>query len=186
MGDAPASGGGGGLAQSFRQPVTTTTQTQSGGGGGILGLLGPALSIGKFFLAADGGSIPRGRFDDGGTASNNGQPMRLITLAVPDLSKSYIPQTQAPARTMGPPTPPQAPPQGAGVGNPLSDALSTLKSSEGLSKLFKGNDSGGNGGASLGGAVEPRPIPLQYDYGGVVPPQATGAGLPCCMRATIC
>lgn len=54
LGDAPPPGAGaGGLHKAFMQPDVTTTQS---GGGGLMGVLGPALSIGKLFFA-EGGEV---------------------------------------------------------------------------------------------------------------------------------
>ena len=142
------------------------TGFESGGAvpGGTFDDNGAGLA--RRFLAAGG----RIHFDDGGTpglVTNNGTPMRTITLQVPDLSKGYIPPTTTRNATMGPPKPPSAPQQP----NPISQAISGVSGMQGLEKLFNPGTSSGNSGTvsseSLGGAVEPSTGPLQgFAFGG--------------------
>ncbi len=144
--------------------------------GGSISITHPSVVIAR--RAALNGMAGQ-HFDDGGSVTNSGSPYKLVTIAVPDISKSYVPTTQTPpGHTF--PNPPAAPP----ATSPISTGLDTFKSVEGLSKLFNnGSSSGGSGtvssdyGNSLGGAVVPSDTPLQYDGGGTVPMQATGMGL---------
>jgi hypothetical protein len=174
LGAQPASPGGGALAKSFMQPVTSTTTTSSGGGGGILGALGTVvgLATGTPFLGAIGSVADKvtGVNRGGGIGFDDGGSVRPTTpLQIPDLSKSYIPASQAPARTMGPPAPPTVPHQ---QDNPIADATRVV---QGLDKVFT-HDTPGKA-ESLGGAVMPSDVPLQYDGGGSVPYQATAGGM---------
>ncbi len=84
-------------------------------------------------------------------------------LAYPDMSKGYIPTLQAPTRTMGPPAPPTNPawkPDQGLSSSSVIDVLKGVKSSGLLNKTAE---------ESMGGAVMPSAVPLQYDAGGVIP-----------------
>ncbi len=143
------------------QPVVNTTNSSqsSGSGGGILGLIGPALSIGKFFLA-EGGAVPRGTYDDGGAVGIGATPRSQGTLGlppIPPINLDYIVHPGPVVKGSGPPKPPAPAPEQ----NPIKDSLGMLGTMKNIKGMFGGDSTssesgtanqGGRIGSAIGGA----------------------------------
>lgn len=98
-----------------------------------------------------GGGASGGHVGLGGIGHYDGGGM-----VYPDLSQGYIPALQAARQTMGPPKPPTMPGWHPDQGLSSQSTLDMLKAVKGSGLLNE----------SMGGAVMPSSLPLQYDDGG--------------------